>query len=84
MITRELPPDIDLLALHRTEPARYPLLLESVAGGSKSGANDFFSGVGAGAMAMFGEDTGFRGNSDEATAGAAIGAILMLPAALGQ
>ena len=34
MITRELPPDIDLLALHRAEPARYPLLLESVAGGN--------------------------------------------------
>ncbi|QHW32315.1 hypothetical protein GZH47_16875 [Paenibacillus rhizovicinus] len=58
--------------------------LESVAGGSKAGANDFFSGVGSGALAMFGEDTGFRGNSSEATAGAAIGAILMLPAALAQ
>ncbi|NBD25157.1 hypothetical protein [Paenibacillus glycinis] len=58
--------------------------LESVAGGSKQGASDFFSGVGSGALAMFGEDTGFRGNSSEANAGAAIGAILMLPAALGQ
>ena len=34
MITRELPSEIDLLALHRAEPARYPLLLESVAGGN--------------------------------------------------
>jgi anthranilate synthase component 1 len=34
LITRELPPDIDLLALHRADPARYPLLLESVAGGN--------------------------------------------------
>jgi anthranilate synthase component 1 len=32
--TRELPADIDLLALHRLAPARYPLLLESVAGGN--------------------------------------------------
>jgi anthranilate synthase component 1 len=34
LITRELPSDIDLLALHRADPARYPLLLESVAGGN--------------------------------------------------
>jgi hypothetical protein len=58
--------------------------LESVAGGSKAGANDFFSGVGTGALAMFGEDTGFRGNSGEATAGMVIGSILTLPAALTQ
>ena len=31
---RELSPDLDLLALHRLDPARYPLLLESVAGGN--------------------------------------------------
>jgi len=30
---RTLPADIDLLALHRLAPARWPLLLESVAGG---------------------------------------------------
>ena len=34
MITRELPSDLDLLALHRAQPACYPLLLESVAGGN--------------------------------------------------
>lgn len=31
---RELSTDVDLLALHRANPARYPLLLESVAGGN--------------------------------------------------
>ena len=31
---RELSPGLDLLALHRLDPVRYPLLLESVAGGN--------------------------------------------------
>jgi len=31
---RALPADVDLLALHRQAPARWPLLLESVAGGN--------------------------------------------------
>ena len=31
---RELSPSLDLLALHRRDPVRYPLLLESVAGGN--------------------------------------------------
>ena len=30
---RPLPAGLDLLALHRLAPARYPMLLESVAGG---------------------------------------------------
>ena len=34
LISRPLPPDIDLLALHRLGPGRYPLLLESVAHGT--------------------------------------------------
>ncbi len=34
LISRPLPPDIDLLALHRLDPGRYPLLLESVAHGT--------------------------------------------------
>ena len=33
MIYRELPAGLDLLALQRVDPSRYPLLLESVAGG---------------------------------------------------
>ncbi len=38
--TRALPADTDLLALHRRAPARYPLLLESVASGSVHGRWD--------------------------------------------
>ncbi|MBP3985682.1 aminodeoxychorismate synthase component I [Pseudoxanthomonas helianthi] len=38
--TRPLPPDTDLLALHRRAPARYPLLLESVASGTTHGRWD--------------------------------------------
>ncbi len=38
--TRALPPDIDLLALHRLAPLRYPLLLESVASGTAQGRWD--------------------------------------------
>ncbi len=34
LITRPLAPDTDLLALHRRDPARYPVLLESVAHGT--------------------------------------------------
>ncbi len=34
MIRRALPAEIDLLSLHRANRARYPLLLESVAGGN--------------------------------------------------
>ncbi len=34
MIRRALPADLDLLSLHRVNRARYPLLLESVAGGN--------------------------------------------------
>ena len=35
-----LPPETDLLALHRQAPARYPLLLESVASGTAQGRWD--------------------------------------------
>jgi anthranilate synthase component 1 len=34
MLTRELPPGVDLLRLQSAAPARFPLLLESVAGGT--------------------------------------------------
>ncbi|WP_407352354.1 aminodeoxychorismate synthase component I [Luteimonas sp. R10] len=34
LITRPLPPDTDLLAIHRLAPPRYPLLLQSVAHGT--------------------------------------------------
>ncbi|MEG2940507.1 MAG: aminodeoxychorismate synthase, component I, partial [Thermomonas sp.] len=34
MITQPLPAEIDLLDLHRLDPARYPVLLESSATGA--------------------------------------------------
>ncbi len=39
--TRALPPDTDLLFLHRLDPQRYPVLLESVASGTAQGRWDF-------------------------------------------
>jgi len=38
--SRALPPDTDLLALHRLAPMRYPMLLESVASGTAQGRWD--------------------------------------------
>ena len=38
--TRTLPADTDLLALHRQDPQRYPVLLESVASGTAQGRWD--------------------------------------------
>ena len=40
LVTRALAADIDLLALHRLAPARYPLLLESTAAGTAQGRWD--------------------------------------------
>jgi anthranilate synthase component 1 len=40
LVTRALPADTDLLALHRHAPARYPLLLESAASGTAQGRWD--------------------------------------------
>ena len=40
LVTRNLDPGLDLLALHRLAPARYPLLLESSAAGTAQGRWD--------------------------------------------
>ena len=40
LVTRALPSDIDLLALHRHAPSSYPLLLESIASGTAQGRWD--------------------------------------------
>ena len=40
LVTRHLPGDTDLLALHRVAPARYPVLLESSAHGTAQGRWD--------------------------------------------
>lgn len=43
MIERVLPSGLDLLSLHRLDAARYPLLLESVAGTGRAGAGSSLS-----------------------------------------
>ena len=40
LLTRALPPDVDLLDIHRQAPTRYPLLLESSAAGTAQGRWD--------------------------------------------
>ncbi|MEO6365164.1 MAG: aminodeoxychorismate synthase component I [Luteimonas sp.] len=40
LVTRAIPPTLDLLTLHRHAPQRYPLLLESVAHGTAQGRWD--------------------------------------------
>ncbi|KQY51236.1 aminodeoxychorismate synthase component I [Lysobacter sp. Root494] len=40
LLSRSLPPTVDLLALHRLAPSRYPLLLESSAQGTAQGRWD--------------------------------------------
>lgn len=55
LITRPLPSDIGLLALHRLDPARYPVLLESVAHGTAQGRWDMLL-VSTGAELVLGKD----------------------------
>src|SRR5690606_3720769 len=40
LTSHPLPPDTDLLALHRVDPKRYPLLLQSGAHGTAQGRRD--------------------------------------------
>ncbi|MFT3762778.1 MAG: aminodeoxychorismate synthase component I [Pseudoxanthomonas sp.] len=56
--THALPPDIDLLALHRLLPSRYPLLLESTASGTAQGRWD---------MLLMADGEGLRLDADGAT-----------------
>ncbi|QDH70513.1 aminodeoxychorismate synthase component I [Marilutibacter alkalisoli] len=55
LLTRQLAPGLDLLALHRTDPARYPLLLESSAHGTAQGRWDMLL-VGRGEGLWLGTD----------------------------
>ena len=48
LVQRELPVDVDLLALHRVDRARYPLLLESVASGAPPSASGLAPAASAG------------------------------------
>ena len=56
--TRALPSDTDLLALHRLDPLRYPVLLESVASGTVQGRWD---------LLLVTDGTGLRLNADGIT-----------------
>ena len=56
--TRALPSDTDLLALHRQDPQRYPVLLESVASGTAQGRWDFL---------LVADGTGLRLGADGVT-----------------
>ncbi len=58
IIQRPLPAGIDLLALHRTDRARYPLLLESVAGGNAQSRWD---------LLLIADGTGLRLETDGLT-----------------
>ena len=52
LITRTLPGDFDLLAVHRQAPLRYPLLLESVAHGTAQGRWDLLIAASGGSLAL--------------------------------
>ena len=56
--TRALPATTDLLALHRQDPRRYPVLLESVASGTAQGRWDFL---------LVADGTGLRLDADGIT-----------------
>jgi anthranilate synthase component 1 len=58
MLQRRLPFETDLLALHARHPARYPLLLESVADGTPRARHDIL---------FIAEGSGFRSDADGVT-----------------
>ncbi|MDH5830264.1 aminodeoxychorismate synthase component I [Luteimonas sp. M1R5S18] len=55
LITRPLPPDTDLLALHRVDPARYPVLLQSVAHGTAQSRWDLLLATEGGSLTLGGD-----------------------------
>jgi len=65
--TRALPPDTDLLALHRLAPRRYPVLLESVASGTAQGRWDFLLVADGGGLRLDadGVTRDLRGNAEQ-------------------
>ncbi|MDN5781252.1 MAG: aminodeoxychorismate synthase component I [Luteimonas sp.] len=52
LVTRNLPAETDLLALHRHAPSRYPLLLESVAHGTAQGRWDMLLAADGGSLSL--------------------------------
>jgi len=74
LITRPLPAGVDLLALHRQAPSRYPLLLESVAHGTAQGRWDMLLAAAGESLALHaggvlrrsgGEPTGVVATGDD-------------------
>ncbi len=57
LVTRVLPPDTDLLALHRSASSRYPLLLESAAHGTAQGRWDMLLVANGESLALHADGT---------------------------
>lgn len=74
LISRPLPPDTDLLALHRLDPRRYPLLLQSVAHGTAQARWDLLLAADGGSLTL-GRDGVTRDGSGAAVAGTFLGAL---------
>jgi len=64
LLSRSLPPTIDLLALHRLAPSRYPMLLESTAQGTAQGRWDLLL-VASGERLQLDRDGTTRDEHDE-------------------
>ncbi|MEO6137570.1 MAG: aminodeoxychorismate synthase component I [Luteimonas sp.] len=74
LVTRSLPADIDLIALQRVAPQRYPLLLESSSTGTAQGRWDMLL-VGNGDSLELGRDGVTRDANDDHVAGDFLSAL---------
>ena len=74
LISRPLPPDTDLLALHRLDPRRYPLLLQSVAHGTAQARWDLLLAADGGKLTL-GRDGVTRDEAGAAVSGAFLDAL---------
>jgi anthranilate synthase component I len=74
LVTRALPAETDLLALHRQSPSRYPLLLESVARGTAQGRWDLLLAADGESLALAADGT-TRRTDGEAVAGDFLSAL---------
>ncbi|MGY1519565.1 aminodeoxychorismate synthase component I [Luteimonas sp. A482] len=74
LISRPLPPDTDLLALHRLDPGRYRLLLQSVAHGTAQARWDLLLATDGGSLTL-GNDGVTRDGSGVAMAGTFLDAL---------